>query len=109
MTNFWDDLTKWLEEASNVVGKEAGDLTLKGSLKFEIFELKRKLKENYTHLGTEVFEQVFIKKDQAWNKNRKITTIVKKIRGVQTTLRKKEIEYKKIGKKSKKGTIKKKR
>ncbi|NOR17120.1 hypothetical protein GQ543_05355 [candidate division WOR-3 bacterium] len=109
MANLWKDLTEWLEEASNVVGKEAGDLTLKGSLKLEIFELKRKLREYFTNFGIEAFEQAYVKKNQAWKKNRKIMTLVKKIRGTQTKLGKKENEYKKIGKKTKKGTKKKKR
>ncbi|MEE8597468.1 MAG: hypothetical protein V3T09_06640 [bacterium] len=109
MANLWKDLTEWLEEASKVVGKEAGDLTLKGSLKLEIFELKRKLREYFTNFGIEAFEQAYVKKNQAWKKNRKIMTLVKKIRGTQTKLGKKENEYKKIGKKTKKGTKKKKR
>lgn len=101
MANFWNDLTKWLEDASKVVGKEAGDLTLKGRLKLEVFELNRNLKENFADLGTQVFEEVFVKKNEKWQKDRKITNVIKKIKRVQTKLRRKEKEYKNIGKKPK--------
>jgi len=103
MAKLWDDLTKWLEEASKVVGKEAGDLTLKGSLKLEIFETKRRLRENFTEFGTRVFEDVFMKKNKNWKKNRKIATVVKRIKTTQTKLKKLENEYKKVGRTTKRG------
>lgn len=109
MPNLWNDLTKWLEEASKIVGKEAGDLTLRGRLKLEIFEMKRKLRECFSELGSKVFEDVFIKNDKNWRRDRKITAIVKKIKGLQTNLKKKEKNYKRIGKKSTKLTKKKKK
>ena len=72
MAKLWDDLTKWLEEASKVVGKEAGDLTLRGSLKLEIFETKRRLRENFTEFGAKTFEDVFMKGNKNWKKNTRI-------------------------------------
>ncbi|HEC77862.1 MAG TPA: hypothetical protein ENI34_01800 [candidate division WOR-3 bacterium] len=102
MPNFWNDLTKWLEEASKVVGKEAGDLTLKGRLKLEIFELRRKLRDNFSDLGALIFEQVYLKKKAEWKKNAKITALVRKIKKNQRLLAKKQAEYKKIGKQTKK-------
>ncbi len=102
MANLWTDLTRWLEEVSKVVGKEAGDLTLKGRLRLEIFEEKQKLKEFLAELGALVFEAVYVKKNKTWERNRNISSVVKKIRRAQTRLKKKENEYKKIGKKAKK-------
>ncbi len=99
MANLWADLTQWLEEVSKVVGKEAGDLTLKGRLKLEIFEEKRKLKEHLAKLGTMVFEEVFVKKNKTWEKNRKILAVIRSIKRTQTRVKKKEHEYKKVGKK----------
>ena len=101
MAKLWDDLTKWLEEASKEVGKEAGDLTLRGSLKLEIFETKRRLRENFTEFGAKTFEDVFMKGNKNWKKNRKITAVVKRIKTTQTKLKKLESQYRKIGKKSK--------
>jgi hypothetical protein len=102
MPNLWHDLTKWLEDASKVVGKEAGDLTLKGRLKVEIFEVNRQLKDNYTDLGNLVFDEVFVKKSKTWQKKKKTGNLVLKIKRLQTKLKRKQQEYKKVGKKAKK-------
>ncbi|MGB3340664.1 MAG: hypothetical protein WBB37_04190 [bacterium] len=102
MHNLWHDLTKWLEDASKVVGKEAGDLTLKGRLKVEIFEINRQLKDNYTDLGNLVFDEVFVKKSKIWQRRKKTGSLVLKIKRLQTKLKRKQQEYKKIGKKTKK-------
>lgn len=99
--NIWDDIVQWLEDASKVVGKEAGDLTLKGQLKLQLFELNRKLGENFSDLGRLVYNQVFVKKQENWYKNLKIKAAVKKIKTVQRQIKRKEAEFKKIGKKTK--------
>ncbi len=96
--NIWADLTQWLEDASKVLGKEAGDLTLKGRLKLEIFEEQRNLKESLAEFGAMVFEAVFVKKNKTWEKNRKTLSMVKNIKRTQAKLKRKENEYKKIGK-----------
>ena len=106
MPNVWNDLTKWLEEASKVVGKEAGDLTLKGRLKVEIFELQRKSNDYFADLGSQVFEDVFVKKNANWRKKQKTVALIRKIKTLRTKLAKKQNEYKAIGKKAKK-TVKK--
>ncbi len=98
VTKIWSDLTQWLEDASRVVGKEAGDLTLKGRLKLEIFDLGRMLKETFTTLGTTVYDQVFIKKNEDWRKNTKVVSTIRKIKNIQRKLSAKEKEYKKVGK-----------
>ena len=109
MANLWDDLVKWLDDASKVVGKEAGDLTLKGRLKVEIFELKRKLRDNLTGLGSTVYDMVFIKKNDRWKTNSKVKSLVNKIKNAQRLLKKKELEYKRIGKEMKTKKAKRKR
>jgi len=106
MGNLWHDLTKWLEDASNVVGREAGDLTLKGRLKLEIFELQRKLREHYVLLGVIAFDEFFTKKKENWHKGKKCMTTVRQIRAKIRALDKKEKEYKKVGKTSKRATKK---
>lgn len=100
--NIWADLTQWLEEVSKVIGKEAGDLTLKGRLKLEIFEEQRKLKEYLAEFGAMVFEAVFVKKDKTWERNRKALSMVRNIKRTQAKLKRKENEYTKIGKETKK-------
>lgn len=97
MAKVWNDLVKWLEDASKVVGREAGDLTQKGRLKVEIFDLNRKLHESFAELGSMVYESVFIKKSGQWQTRSKIKTIVKKIRTSQRQLKNKQFEYKKVG------------
>lgn len=102
MPNLWNEITKWLDDVSTVVGKEAGDLTLKGRLKVEIFELNRKLRECYIELGNLVFDEVFEKKSKTWQKKQKTRSLITKTKRLRTNLRKKEQEYRKIGKKAKK-------
>lgn len=101
MAKFWNDFTKWLEDASKVVGKEAGDLTLKGRLKLEIFELGRTLKETYSKFGARVYELVYKKKKPDWNKDKVVVTLIKKIRRIQSSLNRKILQYKKVGGKTK--------
>jgi hypothetical protein len=107
MANIWDDLVKWLDEASKVVGKEAGDLTQKGSLKLELFDLNRRLRDNFTELGSQIYDQVYVNKKEDWQKSKKIRSTVAKIRATERKLKKKKIEYEKVGKeqKRKKSTV----
>ncbi|HEX7318744.1 MAG TPA: hypothetical protein VF399_00095 [bacterium] len=98
MAKFWDDFSKWLDDASRVISKEAGDLTLKGKLKLELFELQRNLKEEFHALGKLTYDQFFIRKSEDWQHNKKVTTIIRKIRSLTRQLKIKEAGYKKIGK-----------
>jgi hypothetical protein len=98
MTNIWDDLVKWLDDASKIVGKEAGDLTKKGSLKLEIIDLNRKLRDTFTELGKDVYEAVYVKKTPNWQTSKKVKSTVRKIKTTLSNLDKKNSEYKKIGK-----------
>ena len=102
MANIWDDLVKWLDDASKVVGKEAGDMTQKGTLKLEIFELGRKQRDNYTDLGSQVYDLFYVKKKENWQNAKKVKSIVQKIRATERRLKKKNLEYKRIGKRKKK-------
>jgi hypothetical protein len=101
MANIWDDLVKWLDDASKVVGKEAGDLTQKGTLKLEIFELTRKLRDAHTDLGSQVYQAAFIQKKDNWQTSKKIKSTVSKIKSIERKLKKKKLEYKKVGKEQK--------
>lgn len=106
VANIWNDLTKWLDDASKVVGKEAGDLTLRGRLKLEIFELNRSLSQQYSILGSKVFDQAYLKKSDTWKKHKDIAAAVRKIKSMRRKLKEKEAEYKKVGKKSTKKRLK---
>ncbi len=97
MTNLWEDVIKWLEDASKVIGKEAGDLTQKGRLKIEIFELKRKLRDSFAELGSMIYGEVFVKKNERWKVNLKVKAVVKKIQNTQRQLKIKTKEYEKVG------------
>lgn len=101
MANIWDDLVKWLDDASKVVGKEAGDLTQKGTLKLEIFDLKRKLRDSFTELGGHVYEAVYMKKKEDWKTLKEVKSAVQRIKTIQRKLTKKTSEYVKIGKEKK--------
>lgn len=97
MANLWNDLTKWLEDASKVIGKEAGDLTQKGQLKIKLFENKRMLKDFYAQLGIQIYEEAINKKNPDWCNKEKISTLIKKIRSLHSKIRKYEREYSQIG------------
>jgi len=98
MPNIWDDLAKWLDDASKVIGKEAGDLTQKGTLKIEIFDLNRKLRDAFTELGGEVYDAVYVKKTSDWQNTKKVKSAVRKIKTIARKLDKKNSEYIRIGK-----------
>jgi hypothetical protein len=85
-----------------VVGKEAGDMTQKGTLKVEMFELSRKLRDCYTDLGSKVYDLLYVKKKENWQSSKQVKSIVQKIRTTERRLKKKNLEYKKIGKGKKK-------
>lgn len=98
MAKLWDDFTRWLEDASKVVSKEAGDLTLKGKLKIEIFDLKWRLKEEYAEFGKIAHDLAIIKKREDWTTDSRVKSIATKIKNTQKNLKAKETNYKKIGK-----------
>jgi hypothetical protein len=98
MAKLWNDFTRWLEDASKVVSKEAGDLTLKGKLKIEIFDLKWRLKEEYAEFGKIAHDLAIIKKREDWTTDSRVKSIVTKIKNTQKNLKAKETGYKKIGK-----------
>ncbi|MEO0183930.1 MAG: hypothetical protein ABIL40_10720, partial [candidate division WOR-3 bacterium] len=86
MAKFWDDFSRWLEEASRVLSKEAGDLTLKGKLKLEIFELKRQLQELFRELG-EVFYGFFpLKGNEDFKSDTRIKQLIQKIKRIKNEI-----------------------
>ena len=97
MANLWNDLTKWFEDASKVIGKEAGDLTQKGQLKLKLFESKRLLKDLYSQFGINVYNEAIVKKHADWDKKDNINTLIRKIRGLQSRIRTYEKEYSQVG------------
>jgi len=101
MPKFWDDFSRWLDDASNILSKEAGDLTMKGKLKLEIFELKRQLQELFKELGQTFYGFFPLKGDEDFKGDQKIKHIVQKIKRIKNEITKKESAYKKIGKKNK--------
>ncbi len=101
MPKFWDDFSRWLEDASKVLSKEAGDLTMKGKLKLEIFELKRHLQELFKELGMTFYGFFPLKGNEDFKSDLKIKQLVQKIRRMKNEIAKKETEYKKIGQKIK--------
>lgn len=98
MGKFWDDFSHWLDQASAVVSKEAGDLTTKGKLKLEIFEAKRRLQEEYAELGKIVYHDGFVKQSPHWKTNKRTQACLGRIKGLNKTLENKEAAYKKVGK-----------
>jgi len=101
MPKFWDDFSRWLEDASKVLSKEAGDLTMKGKLKIEIFELKRQLQELFNELG-QIFYSFFpLKGNEDFKNNQKTKHIAQKIKKLKNEIKKREQHYKAIGQKSK--------
>lgn len=101
MVKFFDEFSRWLEDASKVLSKEAGDLTLKGKLKIEIFELKRQLQTIFNELGKVFYEFFPLKGNEDFKNNKKIKYIVQKIKRLKNEIKKKEQEYKAIGQKNK--------
>jgi pyridoxine/pyridoxamine 5'-phosphate oxidase len=97
MAKFLDDLSKWLEDASKVISKEAGDLTLKGKLKIEIFDLKMKVSEQFKELGKAFFDMYQSRKAFDIKNNPKVKAIVAKIRKLQRDTKEKEAMFKKVG------------
>ncbi len=97
MAKIWDDFSKWLDDASRVITREAGDLTVRGKLKVEIFDLKWRLKDLMADFGRLVYELAVIKNDENWQKETRVRNLVSKIKTTMKNLKVKESEYKKIG------------
>lgn len=97
MAKIWDDFSKWLDDASQVITREAGDLTVRGKLKVEIFDLKWRLKDLMADFGRLVYELAVIKNDENWQKETRVRNLVNKIKTTMKNLKVKESEYKKIG------------
>lgn len=98
MAKLWDDFTRWVDDASKVVSKEAGDLTQKGKLKIEIFDLKWRLKDEYAEFGKTAYELMVVKKKENWTADNRIKGMMAKIKNTLKNLKVKEADYKKVGK-----------
>jgi hypothetical protein len=98
MAKLWNDFTRWLDDASKVVSKEAGDLTQKGKLKIEIFDLKWRLKDEYAEFGKTAYELIVVKKKENWTADNRIKSMIAKIKNTLKNLKVKEADYKKVGK-----------
>jgi len=98
MAKLWNDFTRWLDDASKVVSKEAGDLTQKGKLKIEIFDLKWRLKDEYAEFGKTAYELIVVKKKENWTADNRIKSMIAKIKNTLKNLKAKEADYKKVGK-----------
>jgi hypothetical protein len=98
MAKLWDDFTRWVDDASKVVSKEAGDLTQKGKLKIEIFDLKWRLKDEYAEFGKTAYELMVVKKKENWTADNRIKSMIAKIKNTLKNLKVKEADYKKVGK-----------
>lgn len=101
MPKFFDDFSHWLEDASKVLSKKAGNLTMKGQLKVEIFELKRQLQTIFNELGKTFYEFFPLKGNEDFKNNQQIKHIVQKIKRIKNEIKKREQQYKMIGQKSK--------
>lgn len=97
MAKIWDDFSKWLDDASRVITREAGDLTARGKLKVEIFDLKWRLKDLMADFGRLVYDLAVIKNDENWQKETRVRNLIVKIKTTMKNLKVKESEYKKIG------------
>ena len=98
MAKLWNDFTRWLDDASKVVSKEAGDLTQKGKLKIEIFDLKWRIKEEYAEFGKIVYDLATVRKKENWTADSRIKSMIAKIKNTLKNLKTKEAAYKKVGK-----------
>jgi len=98
MAKLWNDFTRWIDDASKVVSKEAGDLTQKGKLKIEIFDLKWRLKEEYAEFGKLAYDLTAVKKKENWAADSRVKSLITKIKNTLKNLKAKETDYKKVGK-----------
>jgi hypothetical protein len=98
MAKILDDFGKWLDDTSKVISREAGDLTQKGKLKIEIFDLKWRLRELMTEFGRTVYDLAFTKNKEDWQSDSRVKNLITKIKNATKNLKAKEAEYKKVGK-----------
>jgi hypothetical protein len=98
MGKVWDDFSKWVDDASRIISREAGDLTSKGKLKIEIFDLKWRLKDQLAEFGRVAYEQTVIKKNERWQSETPVKNLIAKIKVTMKNLKARETDYRKVGK-----------
>jgi len=91
--DLWEDVKKWLSDATKTAVKEAEDLTRKGKLKMEILALNRKVEKAFAELGGIVYGEYSKRKDIPFDE--KIKEGFKKIKRLETQLKKKKREWEK--------------
>lgn len=89
----WDDVKKWLSDATKTAVKEAEDLTRKGKLKMEILSLNHKIEKSFAELGGFVYEKYGKKREVPFDS--KIKDKFRKIKRLESQLRKKKKEWEK--------------
>lgn len=80
------DIAKEIKDGANVVAKKATELSAEGQRKLDVYSLKRKIREQMTTLGEEVYRTE--KKTPGTVTEESIRKLVKKLDSAHRELRK---------------------
>jgi len=86
----WKDVSKWLSDTTNRAVAESKELARKGRLQYDILGLRHQITQTLTELGSFVYELVQKDKTKAVAADPKVLELVKKVRGLELDLKRKE-------------------
>jgi hypothetical protein len=96
MKTLWEDVKKWLGEASQTVAKEAELLTRKGKLKLELYDINRRLEKTFADLGGIVYDEGIVKKKRGILQSKKVVDIVQQVQKLEAKREEKLLELKSV-------------
>lgn len=91
-TTFWDDIKTALNSGAEIIADKSEEYLAYTMIKKEIFKLKNQQKKLFAELGEKTFKILSKTKDAKVASNLKIKELTKKIKQVQSDLKKQEKE-----------------
>lgn len=94
MTIDWQEIKKWLKDTSKIALKEAEDLSTKGKLRIEIFNLIRKRDKYLINLGLKRYHEY--KKRIEYNLDAETKILLENIDKIEHQLKQKKDELNRL-------------
>jgi len=98
LNNWWKANGPKVEDMLKTTAKKTEELTRKGKLKYDIFQMERSLDKNLSDLGTHVFEKIVKEDSHDLSGDERVTELVAEIRENEKELKELRDKYLEVGK-----------
>jgi len=90
----WNDVKKWLSDATNTAVSESKELARKGKIQVDIMTLRHQTTLALTELGSTVYQLIRKEKTEKVGADEKVKELIEKIHEFELELKRKEKDKK---------------